>query len=57
MLNTLILYRSKSAVLKQIAGIDVKLGSISLKNSPYASDNIVILVGLTGKSEDRQFSP
>jgi len=27
----------------------VKLGSISLKNSPYASDNIVILVGLTGK--------
>ncbi|ADU75146.1 chemotaxis protein CheX [Acetivibrio thermocellus AD2] len=37
------------AVLKQIAGIDVKLGSISLKNSPYASDNIVILVGLTGK--------
>jgi len=27
------------AVLKQIAGIDVKLGSISLKNSPYASDN------------------
>lgn len=37
------------AVLKQIAGIDVTLGSISLKNSPYASDNIVILVGLTGK--------
>jgi chemotaxis protein CheX len=40
---------ASQTVLKQIAGIDVKLGSVSLKTSPYTSDNIVILVGLTGK--------
>ncbi|HHV29188.1 chemotaxis protein CheX [Acetivibrio mesophilus] len=40
---------ASQTVLKQIAGIDAKLGSVSLKNSPYTSDNIVILVGLTGK--------
>lgn len=36
-------------VLKQVAGIDAKLGNIYLKNSPYGSDCIVIIVGLTGK--------
>lgn len=36
-------------VLKQITGIDAKLGKIFAKTSPYASDNILIIVGLTGK--------
>ncbi|AUG58327.1 chemotaxis protein CheX [Acetivibrio saccincola] len=36
-------------VLKQITGIDAKLGKIFVKTSPYASDNILIIVGLTGK--------
>ncbi|HOM01638.1 MAG TPA: chemotaxis protein CheX [Acetivibrio sp.] len=40
---------ASQTVLKKIAGIDVKLGSVTLKSSPYTSDNIVILVGLTGK--------
>ena len=44
-------------VLKQITGIDAKLGKIFVKTSPYASDNILIIVGLTGKSGDRLFLP
>lgn len=40
---------ASQTVLKQIAGIDAKLGNVSLKDSPYTSDNIVIFVGLTGK--------
>lgn len=36
-------------VLKQIAGIDAKLGKVHLKDSPYKSDNIMVIVGLTGK--------
>ncbi|MDQ2086129.1 chemotaxis protein CheX [Herbivorax sp. ANBcel31] len=39
---------ASQVVLKQIAGIDAKLGSIFVKTSPYASDNILIIVGLTG---------
>lgn len=40
---------ASQTVLKQIAGIDAKLGNVCLKDSPYTSDNIVIFVGLTGK--------
>lgn len=40
---------ASQTVLMQVANIDAKLGSISLKDSPYASDSIVIIVGLTGK--------
>ena len=40
---------ASQAVLKQIAGIDAKLGNVYLKNSPYSSDSVVIIVGLTGK--------
>jgi len=39
---------ASQAVLKQIAGIDAKLGKVYLKNSPYKSDSVVIIVGLTG---------
>ena len=35
-------------VLKQIASIDVKLGKVYLKMSPYKSEDVVIMVGLTG---------
>ncbi len=35
-------------VLKQIASADVKIGKVFLKNSPYKSEDIVIMVGLTG---------
>ena len=40
---------ASQTVLMQVAKIDAKLGNISLKDSPYSSDNIVIIVGLTGK--------
>lgn len=40
---------ASQSVLKQITGIDAKLGKIFIKDSPYASDNILIIVGLTGK--------
>jgi len=40
---------ASQTVLKQIAGIDAKLGKISVKDSPYQSDEILVMVGLTGK--------
>lgn len=40
---------ASQAVLKQIAGIEARLGNVFLKNSPYQSDAVVIIVGLTGK--------
>jgi len=40
---------ASQTVLKQIAGIDAKLGKVYLKTSPYKSDSVVIIVGLTGK--------
>ncbi len=39
---------ASQTVLKQIASIDVKLGKVYLKTSPYKSENIIIMVGLTG---------
>ncbi len=40
---------ASQTVLKQIAGIEASLGSIFIKDSPYISDNVIIIVGLTGK--------
>ena len=40
---------ASQSVLQQIAGINAKLGSIYLKSSPFHSDCVVIIVGLTGK--------
>lgn len=40
---------ASKTVLKQIAGYEVNLGKIFLKTSPYQSDSIVIIVGITGK--------
>ena len=40
---------ASQTVLKQIANIDAKLGKVYLKNAPYASEDIIIMVGLTGK--------
>lgn len=40
---------ASQSVLKQIAAIDAKLGKVYLKDSPHASDNIMVIVGLTGK--------
>lgn len=40
---------ASQAVLKQIAGVDAKLGKVYLKESPYTSECVVIIVGLTGK--------
>ncbi len=39
---------ASQTVLKQIASIDAKLGKVYLKEAPYKSDSILILVGLTG---------
>lgn len=36
-------------VLKSVAGIDIKLGKIFIKDSPYNSDSVVIIIGITGK--------
>jgi chemotaxis protein CheX len=36
-------------VLKKIANIDAKLGKIFVKDSPYKSDTILVIVGLTGR--------
>ena len=35
-------------VLRQMAGINAKLGNTYLKASPYQSDAVLIIVGLTG---------
>lgn len=40
---------ASQTVLKQIANIDAKLGKVYLKTSPYSSEDVIILVGLTGK--------
>lgn len=40
---------ASQVVLKQIAGIDAKLGKVYLKTAPYKGDSILIFVGLTGK--------
>ncbi len=39
---------ASQTVLKQIANIDAVLGKVFLKTSPYRSENILIMVGLTG---------
>lgn len=40
---------ASQTVLKQIANLDVKLGKIFIKSSPYDSDSVVIIIGITGK--------
>lgn len=40
---------ASQTVLKQITQLDAKLGKVFLKNSPYESEDILIMVGLTGK--------
>lgn len=40
---------ASQTVLKQIAGMEAKLGKVFIKDSPYSSDNVIIIVGLTGK--------
>ena len=40
---------ASQTVLKQIASLDARLGKVYLKTSPYRSEDIIIMVGLTGK--------
>lgn len=40
---------ASQTVLQQMAGLEAKLGKVYLKTSPYSSESIVIIVGLTGK--------
>jgi chemotaxis protein CheX len=40
---------ASQTVLKQIAQMDAKLGKVYLKNAPYKSEDLIIMVGLTGK--------
>ncbi|HEX2947708.1 MAG TPA: chemotaxis protein CheX [Clostridia bacterium] len=54
---------ASQTVLKQLTQLDAKLGKVYLKNSPYQSEDILIMVGLTGKlrgqavfSINRQFA-
>lgn len=39
---------ASQTVLQQIASIEAKLGKVFIKDSPYSSDNVVVIVGLTG---------
>ncbi len=40
---------ASQTVLKQIANLEVKLGQLFIKTSPYDSDSVVIILGITGK--------
>ena len=40
---------SSQTVLKQITSMDVELGKVYVKDSPYRSDRIMIIVGVTGE--------
>ena len=40
---------ASQTVLKQIASLDARLGKVYLKTSPYHSEDIIIMVGLTGR--------
>jgi len=40
---------ASKTVLMQFLGIEAKLGKVYLKTSPYKSDTIIIIVGVTGK--------
>ena len=39
---------ASQTVLKQIGSLDAKLGKVYLKTSLYRSEDIIIMVGLTG---------
>lgn len=54
---------ASQTVLKQITALDARLGKVYLKTSPYKSEDIIIMIGLTGKirgqaifSMSREFS-
>ena len=36
-------------VLRQVAGIEARLGKVYLKDSPYKSGSVIVIIGLTGK--------
>jgi chemotaxis protein CheX len=40
---------ASQAVFRQIASMEAKLGKVYLKTSPYRSEDIIVMVGLTGK--------
>ena len=40
---------ASQTVLKQIASLEARLGKVYLKTSPYRSEDIIIMVGLTGR--------
>jgi chemotaxis protein CheX len=40
---------ASQTVLKQIASFEATLGKVFLKTAPYRSEDVVIMVGLTGK--------
>ena len=40
--------QASRTVMKTVANIDVTLGKVYLKTSPYSSDTVVVVVGLMG---------
>jgi chemotaxis protein CheX len=40
---------ASTKIISEITGITPKLGKVYLKNTPYKSENILVLIGLTGK--------
>ncbi|WHH60719.1 chemotaxis protein CheX [Petroclostridium sp. X23] len=40
---------ASQSVLKSVANMDITLGKLHIKTSPYASDTLAIIIGLTGK--------
>lgn len=41
--------KASTNIISEITGITPQLGKVYLKNTPYKSENILVLIGLTGK--------
>lgn len=40
---------ASTKIISEITGITPKLGKVYIKNTPYKSENVLVLIGLTGK--------
>ena len=40
---------ASTKIIKEMTDINVKVGKIYVKNSSYRSENILVIIGLTGK--------
>lgn len=40
---------ASTSIIRQTTGITPKLGKLYVKNAPYRSDSVLVMIGLTGK--------